>query len=64
MEIYQFIIPFGIATFLSLLLTAFLGLLRKKKPLFLLRWHKIQAFITIGLAAVHFLLVFVFRFSS
>jgi hypothetical protein len=58
MELSHFVQPLGITTLVSLLTTVILGLFRRKKPLLFIPWHRIQAFITLGLAVTHFLLVF------
>jgi drug/metabolite transporter (DMT)-like permease len=58
MDLHHFIQPVGITTLASLIRTIILALIRKRKPRLLFRWHWIQAFMTLGLAVVHFFLVF------
>lgn len=53
----SFVQPLGIATLGSLAITLILGLVRRRKPKLFFPWHRIQAFITLGLAIVHFLLI-------
>jgi hypothetical protein len=57
MDMSEWIQPLGIATLSSLILTIGLSLLRKKNPRLLMKWHKIQAFITLGLALLHFIVM-------
>jgi len=57
MDWTEWIQPLGIATLGSLILTISLSLMRRRRPRLLLKWHKIQAFITLGLAFCHFILV-------
>ncbi len=49
--------PFGIATLTLLLATAAFGLLRRRKPRLLLKWHKRLAITTVVVALAHAALV-------
>ena len=51
--------PAGIATLVLLMLTGLAGLLRKRSPGFLLKWHKRLAVSTMVAALVHATLVLV-----
>lgn len=53
--------PFGIATLALLLVTAALGLLRRRKPRLLLKWHKRLAITTVVVALAHAALVILFH---
>ena len=50
MDVYRFVVPLGIATYLFLLATILTGLLRRR---FKFRYHKTLALITISLATLH-----------
>ncbi len=51
--------PIGVATLSCLILTVAAALLRRKKPRFLLKWHKHLGITTLVLAIVHFILVLI-----
>ncbi len=51
--------PFGIMTLSLLALTVSTALLRRRKPKFLLKWHKRLGIITLVSAIIHFILVLV-----
>ncbi len=51
--------PVGVATLSCLVLTVAAALLRRKKPRFLLKWHKHLGITTLVLAVVHFILVLI-----
>jgi YHS domain-containing protein len=51
--------PVGVATLSCLVLTVAAALLRRKKPRFLLKWHKHLGITTLVLAIVHFILVLI-----
>lgn len=51
--------PVGVATLSCLILTVAAALLRRKKPRFLLKWHKHLGITTLVLAIVHFILVLI-----
>ncbi len=54
-----FIKPVGIITLSLLVLTVAAALLRRRKPKFLLKWHKRLGIITLVSAIVHFILVLI-----
>lgn len=51
--------PAGIATLSCLVLTVAAALLRRKKPKFLLEWHKRVGIATLVLAVIHLILVLI-----
>jgi hypothetical protein len=51
--------PVGIATLSCLVLTVAAALLRRKKPRFLLKWHKHLGITTLVLAVIHLILVLI-----
>jgi hypothetical protein len=55
----QLIKPVGIAAFSCLALTVVAGLLRRKKPKLLFRWHKRLGIVTLVLAVTHLILVLI-----
>lgn len=57
-SIYELIQPLGIATGVSLLVTASCALLRRKNPRVLMKLHKTMAVVTILIALTHATLVF------
>ena len=57
-SIYELIQPLGIATGVSLLVTASFALFRRKNPRVLMKLHKTMAVVTILIALAHATLVF------
>ncbi|MHC4926189.1 MAG: YHS domain-containing protein [Planctomycetota bacterium] len=54
---FRFVKPMGIVTLVLIILTVSAGLLRRKKPKLLLKWHKRLGIITLFTALIHALLV-------
>jgi len=54
-----FIKPMGVTTLSLLVLTVAAALLRRKKPKFLLKWHKHLGITTLVLAVIHLILVLI-----
>lgn len=54
---FKLVKPMGIVTLAMIILTVSAGLLRRKKPKFLLKWHKRMGILTLAFALIHALLV-------
>ncbi|MHC4905579.1 MAG: YHS domain-containing protein [Planctomycetota bacterium] len=54
---FKFVKPMGIVTLVLVVLTVSAGLLRRKSPKFLLKWHKRMGILTLISALIHALLV-------
>jgi YHS domain-containing protein len=54
---FKLVKPMGIVTLILVILTVSAGLLRRKKPKFLLKWHKRLGILTLITALIHAILV-------